>query len=140
MKRRNFLTLAASGLMVSALSLPGVAGERVFYAPGIAESAMQAGKVVFLDFWTNWCSTCAAQDRVIADLRANNPAYDANIVFITVDWDKYADSEISRTLYIPRRSTLVALKGQTELGRIVAGTSHEDIQALMDLALGAATS
>lgn len=140
MNRRGFLTLSASGLILAGIALPARAGERVFYVPGNAEAAMKAGKVVFLDFWTNWCSTCAAQDRVIADLRAANPAYDANITFITVDWDEFADSDLSKALKIPRRSTLVALKGETELGRIVAGTSTTDIKALMDLALTAATA
>ena len=140
MQRRTFLTLAASSLILPGLSFPAMAGERIFYTPGLAEAAMADGKVVFLDFWTNWCSTCATQDRVISDLRAANPAYDAQITFITVDWDKYADSDLSKALKIPRRSTLVALKGETELGRIVAGTARKEIEALMDLALAAATA
>ena len=140
MHRRTFITLAASGLMLPALSFPALAGARVFYSPGLAEAAMADGKVVFLDFWTNWCSTCATQERVISGLRATNPAYDAQITFITVDWDKYADGDLSKTLKIPRRSTLVALKGKTELGRIVAGTARREIQALMDLALTTATA
>lgn len=136
MLRRDFLTLAAAGLALPAL--PTFAAERVFYTPGLAEDAMAAGKVVFLDFWTNWCSTCAAQDRVIMGLRAQNPAYDKAITFITVDWDQYADGDLAAALQIPRRSVLVALKGKTELGRIVAGTATEDIKALMDAALAAA--
>jgi len=140
MQRRTFVTLAASGLILPTLSLPALAGKRVFYTPGLAETAMADGKVVFLDFWTNWCSTCAAQERVISGLRADNPAYDAQITFITVDWDKYASGELSKALKIPRRSTLVALNGKTELGRIVAGTARKDIQALMDLALATATT
>lgn len=135
MNRRFFLAASGASLI---LPLPALAGERVFYTPGLAEEAMAAGKVVFLDFWTNWCSTCAAQDRVISGLRKANPAYDAAITFITVDWDKYADGALAKSLNIPRRSTLVALKGKTEIGRIVAGTSKADIQALMDAALSAA--
>ena len=140
MQRRTLLALAASSLILPGLSFPALAGERVFYTPGLAEAAMDDGKVVFLDFWTDWCSTCATQDRVMADLRAANPAYDAAITFITVDWDIYADSELSQALKIPRRSTLVALKGEDELGRIVAGTAREEIKALMDLALTAAAA
>lgn len=135
MNRRFFLAASVASLI---LPLPALAQDRVFYTPGLAEEAMAAGKVVFLDFWTNWCSTCAAQDRVISDLRAANPAYDSAITFITVDWDQYADGDLSKSLNIPRRSTLVALKGKTEIGRIVAGTSKADIQALMDAALSAA--
>jgi hypothetical protein len=77
---------------------------------------------------------------VIADLRASDAAYDAAITFITVEWDEYSNAQISLDLRIPRRSTLVALKGREEIGRIVAGTSREDIKSLMDAALTAATS
>lgn len=137
MNRRSFLAASCAAL---ALPLPAFAASRVFYTPGLAETAMAEGKVVFLDFWTNWCSTCAAQERVISALRQANPAYDAAITFITVDWDAHSGSELSRSLNIPRRSTLVALKGKSEIGRIVAGTSKTDIQALMDFALSAATA
>lgn len=135
MNRRFFLAASGAALV---LPLPALAADRVFYTPGLAETALEAGNVVFLDFWTNWCSTCAAQDRVITDLRRSNPGYDEMITFITVDWDQYADSDLARNLGIPRRSTLVALKGETEIGRIVAGTAKADIRALMDAALGAA--
>lgn len=99
---------------------------------------MDAGEVVLLDFWTNWCPTCAAQDRVITELRQENPDYNAGITFITVDWDQYSDGDLARSLAIPRHSTLVALSGRTEIGRIVAGTSRADIQGLLDVALSAA--
>ncbi|MEO8241435.1 MAG: thioredoxin family protein [bacterium] len=138
MKRRSFLTLAGAGITLPLFSLPAKAADRVFYTPGLAEKAMADGQVVLLDFWTNWCSTCAAQGRAIDAIRAANPAYDKAITFITVDWDVYADSDLSMALQIPRRSTLVAFKGNTELGRIVAGTSQADIKALLDLALTAA--
>lgn len=136
MQRRDFLALSTAGLLVP--GLPARAADRQFYTPGLAEDAMAAGKVLFLDFWTNWCSTCAAQDRVILGLRTENPTYDKAITFITVDWDQYADGPLAAALQIPRRSVLVALKGKTELGRIVAGTAKAEIQALMDAALAAA--
>ncbi|CAN0598520.1 unnamed protein product, partial [Ectocarpus sp. 12 AP-2014] len=53
------------------------------------------------------------------------------------DWDQHSNSKLAKDLNIPRRSTLVALKGDKELGRIVAGTKSADIQALMDTALAA---
>ena len=140
MQRRHFLTLTATGFMLTGLSAPARAADRVFYTPGLAEDAMAAGKVVFLDFWTNWCTTCAAQGRAIEALRAANPAYDKAITFITVDWDQYEGGTLAKSLNIPRRSTLVALNGKTELGRIVAGTSQADIKALLDMALAAASA
>ena len=71
-------------------------------------------------------------------LREENPAYDANVTFIKVDWDTYKDAAITVMNNIPRRSTLIVLKGEDELGRVVAGTSRSVIKELMDVALGAA--
>jgi thioredoxin 1 len=135
MNRRDFIALSAA-LTLSPLAAR--AAEPIRYTPGAAEAAMDAGKIVLLDFWASWCSTCAAQERVLTALRAENPAYAQNIVFFIVDWDEHAKGKLSKSLKIPRRSTLVALKGRQELGRIVAGTSKADIKALLDLALAAA--
>jgi thioredoxin 1 len=135
MHRRNFLAMSAS---LTLFPLAARAGEATLYTPGAAEAAMDAGKTVLLDFWASWCSTCAAQERVLAALKAENPAYEQNIAFFVVDWDQYGKGDLSKALNIPRRSTLVALKGRQELGRIVAGTSKEDIKALLDMALAAA--
>lgn len=140
MNRRSFLLLAPAALALLALTGRAFAVDRQFYTPGNAEAAMDAGKIVLLGFWTNWCSTCAAQDRVIEELRAANPAYDTSIAFFTVDWDKYADSQLSTDLQIPRRSVLVALKGRKEIGRVVVDTSEASIKALLDAALAAAAA
>lgn len=134
MNRRSLLALAACILA----PLPAAADERTYYEPGLAEAAMAEGKVILLDFFAPWCSTCRAQERVLTELREANPAYDEAITFITVDWDTYGDGELSRSLEVPRRSTLLALDGQEELGRIVAGTGQEEIAALLDTALAAA--
>ncbi|NDW54232.1 thioredoxin family protein [Aliiroseovarius sp. PrR006] len=136
MNRRDFLSLTAAVSLVPALARAGA----MDYSRGVVEQALANGETVFLDFKASWCSTCAAQGRVINALKAENPAYDENITFINVDWDKYGKSKLSRSLRIPRRSTLVVLKGEDELGRLVAGTSKADIKALMDTALSAATA
>ena len=132
MKRRIFLSAVFSILITSQV---GYAKERIFYSPGLAEAAIEEGKVVFLDFWTNWCTTCVAQDRVIRELRSSNQTYDSRITFITVNWDQYSDAQISKRLKVLRRSTLIAMKGSKELGRLVAATSQKDIKELMDKAL-----
>jgi thiol-disulfide isomerase/thioredoxin len=140
MHRRTFLASAAavaSGAAAAAVAAPARADDMIAYAPGVAEAAMDAGEVILLDFKADWCSTCAAQARVIAALRAEQPAY-AAIRFIAVDWDRYGDGELARALKVPRRSTLVALRGREELGRIVAGTGRAEIKALLDTALAAA--
>lgn len=134
MKRREFM--AAAGAM-TILPNVGFAAETLDYRPGLVRERLAAGDIVLLDFKADWCTTCRAQERVIGNLRGANPAYDAAITFINVDWDEYGRGELARDLNIPRRSTLVVLKGDQELGRVVARTSQSDIQALLDTALNA---
>jgi thioredoxin 1 len=133
MNRRDFLIATAA----VSLALPRAAHAATDYSPDLLQAELAAGKTVFLDFKASWCSTCAAQERVINALMAENPAYAKAISFINVDWDQWGDGDLVRQLNIPRRSTLVVLKGDKELGRIVAGTGKDEIKALMDLALQA---
>ncbi|MFD0981845.1 thioredoxin family protein [Tropicimonas aquimaris] len=139
MDRRRFLALSAA--TVAALPLARAAqAAPLEYKPGLVEERLKAGETVFLDFKASWCTTCAAQERVLDALKAGNPAYEQAITLINVDWDAYGKSDLAKSLKIPRRSTLVVLKGNQELGRIVADTSKGAIQGLMDTALAAATA
>ncbi len=108
------------------------------YTEGLVDQLLADGKTVFLDFAADWCSTCAAQERVIASLMAENPAYADNIAFVRVDWDDHRRAPLTRRLGVPRRSTLIVLKGEAELGRLIAQTGRDPIKALMDAALAAA--
>ena len=137
MDRRHFLAMSAAAS--AAFAMPASA-RMLEYRPGLIDQELAAGKTVFIDFAATWCSTCAAQARVIGALKGENPAYEENIVFVRVDWDQHRRADITQRLAIPRRSTLVVLKGDQELGRIVAGTGRSQIKALMDTALGAATA
>ena len=136
MIRRTFIgaTVALAMMPISALA------ETVEYTDGLIQSALADGKTVFVDYATDWCTTCRAQEGKIEALRSSNPSYDENILFVRVDWDVYSGHPVSTDRNIPRRSTLIVLKGDQELGRIVAGTSKKQIQELMDIALNAATS
>lgn len=135
MHRRTFLASAPATLV-----LPMAARAATDYTPGLVKKHLAAGDTVFLDFKTEWCTTCAAQERAIDALLRENPAYKDAITLINVDWDQHSNSDLARELKIPRRSTLVMLKGDQELGRIVAGTNKSKIKDLLDTALTAATA
>lgn len=132
MNRRAFIAISAATLFT-----PIVARAEGFidYTPGAIEDALAAGQTVFVDYSAVWCSTCARQERVIDALRAEDPAYDAAMTFIKVDWDTYGRHEVATSRSIPRRSTLLVLRNDQELGRIVAGTATSAIQELMDRGL-----
>ena len=132
MKRRDLIVLGAAGLVFAGLP---AWSEPLEYSDGLLQQHLAAGDTVFLDFKASWCSTCAAQERVLTKLKADNPEYEAHITFINVDWDAFGQSDLVKRLRIPRRATLVVLKGDQEYGRIVAQTSTAQIQQLMDEAL-----
>ena len=131
MLRRTVLMTAAA-----IAAWPAIAAED--YVPGLVDERLAAGETVFLDYTATWCSTCRSQGRTIAKLKAGNPAYEAKVTFIDIDWDTYARDEITTRYGVPRRSTLIAISPAGEIGRIVAGTAEADIKALMDAAVAAA--
>lgn len=132
-KRNIFLPLIAFLIFLSG---PVFAGSTTIdYEPGVIKKALANGETVFVDYAADWCGTCKRQERVIGQLRDQNPEYNKAITFVRVDWDFYRSDKIRTDHNIPRRSTLILLRGDIELGRIVAGTSTEQIQALLDKAL-----
>lgn len=141
MNRRTFLAAgAAVAVTAGGVALAPVmakAAQTVSYTPGVIEAALGEGRTVFVDYAADWCGTCRRQERVISKLRAENPAYDEAMLFVRVDWDTYKNHDVAAFRNVPRRSTLLVLRGEEELGRIVAGTSESEIKALLDTGLAA---
>lgn len=140
MHRRTLIGLLAA--LPPSLTLPAAlaadtAGIRA-YETGLVDALLAEGRTVFVSFSADWCSTCRAQERVIAQLRAGNPDYVAAMAFVRVDWDAHGRSALATRLAIPRRSTLVVLRGADELGRLVADTREAAIRELLDTGLAAA--
>jgi thioredoxin 1 len=135
MDRRLFIKLT---LVLTAVPLICYSEtKRLMYAPGMVDARLSAGETVFLDFKASWCSTCRVQEKVLISLKSENADYEKNITFIDVDWDEFGNSDLVGRYNIPRRSTLLVLKQEEELGRIVAGTKRKQIKTLLDLALRA---
>lgn len=132
MKRRHFLSATA---VLALTPLTAFAADFVDYTPGIIEAALEDGKTVFVDYSATWCGTCKRQERVIQSLRSADPSYNTAMTFVKVDWDTYKEHEVTVFRSIPRRSTLIVLRGDEELGRLVAGTSEAQIKTLMDTGL-----
>lgn len=130
--------ILSSLFLVAALVFAAIPSARAdysytVYSPEALAEARASGEPFLIDFFAPWCTTCRAQERVVAGLYEGDSKYNA-IEVIRVDWDTYRDSELVASMAIPRRSTLVLIAGDTELGRIVADTREDTIQALLDLA------
>jgi len=133
MNRREMLTgVAATSLVATTMA---TSAHAVAYLPGLVKQRLAAGETVLLAYHAQWCSTCAAQERVLDRLKAANPAYEQGITFVEADWDQHGRLDLARELRIPRRSTLVLLRGDQELGRLVADTREDAIRNLLDSAL-----
>jgi len=134
MLRRTFIATAV--LFFGLISSPAMAGtQTIDFETGVIKAALAKGETVFVDYSAEWCGTCKRQERVVTQLRAENAAYNNAITFVKVDWDMYRSDAVTTSRKIPRRSTLILLKGDKELGRIIAGTSVAEIKALLDKAL-----
>ncbi|UYN98312.1 MAG: thioredoxin family protein [Devosia sp.] len=130
--RRHFLG-ALSGLAgAGLLSVPVSALDFIDFTGSELAGLEASGAPYVINFHASWCPTCAAQQRVLDALQAESAAY-AGITILRVDWDTYGNSELARNLAIPRRSTLVLMRGTSELGRLVAETRKAEIAALLDL-------
>lgn len=138
MKRRTFLYATSAFALAPGFAQAEPTGRA--WRPGLVEGLLKEGRVVFLDFYTDWCVTCAAQGRVIRRLKSENPAYEESISFVAVDWDRHAGSDIAKRLGVRSRAVLVMLKGDEEIGRLEWETSEEAIRALLDAGLAAASS
>lgn len=133
MNRRKFLIASTALAALPTFASAQMAPEGwVDYTPGLIQSLLDEGKTVFVDYSASWCSTCKTQERAITDIRASTDTYEA-MVYVRVDWDAYGRHTVTTSRKIPRRSTLLVLRGSDELGRIVAGTRKADIEALMAL-------
>lgn len=131
MDRRAALALMA-GLAATAVTRPAAALSITDYTDEGLPAIEAWGKPYLLDFYASWCVTCAAQQRVLDSLIDADPRY-APILIVRVDWDKFGRGALAQRLAIPRRSTLVMMRGTTELGRLVAETREDRIAALLEL-------
>ena len=75
------------------------------------------------------------QGRVLKKLRESSPEYNKKITFILIDWDINKDRPVTTSRKIPRRSTMVLIKGSRELGRLVGKTDGASIKAFLNKAL-----
>jgi hypothetical protein len=65
----------------------------------------------------------------------SHPEYNKSITFILIDWDEHKNKAVTTSRKIPRRSTMLLIKGGKEVGRLVAQTSEEVIKGLLRKAL-----
>lgn len=91
------------------------------------EAAQAAGAPIVVDIHADWCSTCAAQRRVLNSLAAD-PRF-ADLIVFDVDYDM--ERHIMRMFAVATRSTFIGFNGSTEVDRLYSVTSTAGIEAFL---------
>ncbi len=123
---RAALPVAASLALCLGFTL-AMAGEIQPYNQTRFDDLTAHGKPVLLEVHANWCPTCRAQKPLIAELMAE-PAY-KDVTTLVIDFD--ADKAVLRHYRVNMQSTLIAYRGEKEVGRSVGDTRREGIEALI---------
>lgn len=98
------------------------------FEPQAFAAAQQAGKPILVDVWASWCPTCATQAPILHQMSAD-PAF-KDLTIFKVDFDTQKDA--LRALAVRSQSTLIAFRGNTEVGRSVGDTRADSIRALLE--------
>lgn len=125
LNRRSVLGLLAAAAMASATG--AIAGEKVAFSQSAFDAAAAAGKPILVHISAVWCPTCRRQKPVIGAL-LSEPQF-ADLVVFEVDFDSQKD--IVRRFGARAQSTLIAFKGEAEVGRSVGDTRQASIAELV---------
>jgi len=129
--RRRILALVPFACAALALSAPATAGEMQPFSPAAFEAAQKSGKPILVEASEPWCPICKTQKPIIAKLSADPRFKDLQV--FDVDFDSRKD--VLRQFNARMQSTLIAFKGETEVGRSVGETQPEWIEGLVEKTL-----
>ncbi len=97
------------------------------YSPQAFAAAQASGEPVVVDVFAPWCPTCRAQAPILDELRQDDRLADAT--FIKVNFDDH--KAFLRAHRIPRQSTILVFKGETEVARSIAETNRTRLRAVV---------
>jgi thiol-disulfide isomerase/thioredoxin len=86
-----------------------------------------SGKPSVIHVYATWCGTCKVQAGIVTPLLAE-PEF-ASLTLLRADFDK--EKALIQSLDVSDRSTFVAFKGTTEVGRSVADMDRNSIANLL---------
>ncbi|MBK7595284.1 MAG: thioredoxin family protein [Gemmatimonadetes bacterium] len=90
------------------------------------------GALILVDVWASWCPTCAKQQEVLTQFRADNPGVPLHTLTVNFDTQK----EWVKFFRAPRQSTMILYRGTKQVWFAVAETRSEKINAELLSAAG----
>ncbi len=100
------------------------------FTPERFAALQQQGALVLLDVHADWCSTCAQQQRILAEYREQHP--DVPLHVLQIDFD--SQKQYVRQFRVPRQSTLILYRGDERQWFSVAETDPAKIFAALNAA------
>lgn len=123
MKLAKTITFIASSVVLSIAT----AGEIKPFNQQDFDKLTQEGKPVVLDISATWCPTCKAQKPILDGLM-KQPAY-KDVTLMTIDFDSAKPA--LKMFKVAMQSTLIAFKGDKEVGRSVGDTTSSGLENLV---------
>jgi thioredoxin len=128
---RYLLAAAAIAAAASLGSFPAHAAEWKPFTQAALAEPQKEGKPILVHIFAAWCPVCRAQKPIIEEFAAE-PQY-KNLVVLDVDFDAQKDDV--RALGAQSQSTLIAYKGDKEVGRSVGDTNANSIAEMLQSTL-----
>lgn len=91
----------------------------------------EAGEVIMVDVFAEWCPTCAKQNEILQQFRQDNPG--KTFYVLEVNFDK--DKQWVRHFRAPRQSTLLLFNGEEQYWFSVAETDPDVIAEELNKAI-----
>lgn len=113
-------------LALSSLASLAMAGQTLPFSQQKFDQLTQEGKPVMLDITAPWCPTCKAQKPIVEGLM-QQPAY-KDLTLLAIDFDTAKPT--LRKFKVGMQSTLVAFRGDKEVGRSTGDTTPAGLEAL----------
>ncbi len=127
---RLFALIAVIGtLIIGAMQFTASAETKGWSTYDAREFAMaQAkGETIVVDVYADWCPTCRAQAPILEELRVENQS--EGVKFVKVNFDD--EKAFLRAHRIPRQSTILVFKGETEVARTIAQTNRAELRRIV---------
>ena len=119
--------MRALAIALTATTALAMAGDIKQFSQQEFEHLIKEGKPVVLDISAPWCPTCKAQKPII-DALMKQPAY-KDVTLMTIDFDSAKPT--LKTFKVNSQSTLIAFKGDKEVGRSVGDTTPAGLESLV---------
>lgn len=100
------------------------------YSAQALAAAQKRGQPAAVHFHADWCPTCRAQDKVLQTLKSE-PGLEITVFKADYDLEK----DLKRRFKVTAQSTLVVLKGERVVARVIGDTTAEGWRAALQSAL-----